>query len=288
MTGSVLNSKSDFKISHSNSKNPIEKNTEKCYATTAVNKADSLKGELPMNRQEAKITALYERLSREDDDVQGESNSIQNQKQYLLEYAKNQGFTNIRHYTDDGTSGVRFQREAWQELISDVENGKVATILTKDMSRVGREHVQVGVYMELFRKAEVRFIAVSNNIDSLYPETLEFAPFLNIMNEWYARDISRKIKTVKRSNGRNEKYTSSIAPYGYRKSETEKGVWEIDPEAAEIVKRIFRMTIGWLRHLCSSQPIAKGQNILPRLLSRPARYRRLQKQAVYRPLLLAE
>jgi len=221
----------------------IEKSTEKCYNDIAVNEADSLKGEQPMNRQEAKICALYERLSREDDDIQGESNSIQNQKQYLLDYAKNQGFTNIRHYTDDGTTGVRFQREAWQELMSDVENGKIATILTKDMSRVGREHVQVGMYLEIFRKADVRFIAVSNNIDSLYPETLEFAPFLNIMNEWYARDISRKIKIAKRSNGRNEKYTSSIAPYGYRKSETEKGKWEIDPEAAEIVKRIFRMTI---------------------------------------------
>ena len=196
-----------------------------------------------MNRQEAKICALYERLSREDDDIQGESNSIQNQKQYLLDYAKSQGFTNIRHYTDDGTSGVRFQREAWQDLIADVESDKVSIILTKDMSRVGREHVQVGMYMELFRKKEVRFIALGNNIDSLYPETLEFAPFLNIMNEWYAKDISRKIKTAKRSNGRNEKYTSSIAPYGYRKSETEKGAWEIDPEAAEVVRRIFHMTI---------------------------------------------
>ena len=241
MTENVANSNAFF--SKSNEKT-IEKNAEKCYDNIAVNKADSLRREQqPMNRREAKICALYERLSREDDDIHGESNSIQNQKQYLLDYAKSQGFTNIRHYTDDGTSGVRFQREDWQELITDVEDGKIATIITKDMSRIGREHVQVGMYMELFRKMEVRFIAVSNNIDSLYPETLEFAPFLNIMNEWYARDISRKIKIAKRSNGHNEKYTSSIAPYGYRKSETEKGKWEIDPEAAEIVKRIFHMTI---------------------------------------------
>jgi DNA invertase Pin-like site-specific DNA recombinase len=161
----------------------------------------------------------------------------------LADYAKSQGFTNIHHYTDDGTSGVRFEREAWQELITDVEDGKVTQILCKDMSRLGRDHVQVGLYMELFRKREVRFIAVTNNIDSAYPETLEFAPFLNLVNEWYAKDISRKIMTAKRSNGRNGKYVSSIAPYGYKKSETDKGVWEIDTEAAEVVKRIFRMTI---------------------------------------------
>lgn len=237
MNGMSLNSNENFD-------NSIEKSVILCYDKVAVNRANSLKGEQqPMNRQEAKICALYERLSREDDDIQGESNSILNQKQLLIDYAKNQGFTNVRHYTDDGTSGVRFEREAWQELISDVESGKIATILTKDMSRLGRDHVQVGVYMELFRKTEVRFIAVSNNIDSLYPETLEFAPFLNIMNEWYSKDISRKIKTSKRSNGRNGKYVSSIAPYGYKKSEIEKGVWEIDTEAAEVVKRIFHMTI---------------------------------------------
>ena len=138
-----------------------------------------------MRKSETKICALYERLSREDDDVQGQSNSITTQKQLLADYAKSQGFTNIRHYTDDGTSGVRFEREAWQELIADVEAGKVAQVLCKDMSRLGRDHVQVGLIMEIFRKADVRFIAVTNNIDSAYPETLEFAPFLNLVNEWY-------------------------------------------------------------------------------------------------------
>ena len=196
-----------------------------------------------MRKSDGKICALYERLSREDDDAQGQSNSIITQKQLLADYAKSQGFTNTRHYTDDGTSGVRFEREAWQELIADVEAGKIAQVLCKDMSRLGRDHVQVGLIMEIFRKADVRFIAVTNNIDSAYPETLEFAPFLNLVNEWYARDISRKIMTAKRSNGRNGKYVSSIAPYGYKKSESDKGVWEIDPEAAEIVQRIFRMTI---------------------------------------------
>lgn len=228
-------------------KNCIENPAEICYDEVAVNNADSLKGGNPMRNpirvSESKICALYERLSREDDDVAGQSNSILTQKQLLIDYAKSNGFTNTRHYTDDGTSGVRFEREAWQELINDVEAGKISQILCKDMSRVGREHVQVGLYMELFRKKEVRFIAVTNNIDSAHPETLEFAPFVNLLNEFYAKDISRKIMAAKRSNARNGKYVSSICPYGYRKSETDKGVWEIDPEAAEVVRRIFRMTI---------------------------------------------
>ena len=163
----------------------VESPAEICYDEVAVNEADSLKGDNPMRKSELKICALYERLSREDDDVQGQSNSITTQKQLLADYAKSQGFTNIRHYTDDGTSGVRFEREAWQELIADVEAGKIAQVLCKDMSRLGRDHVQVGLIMEIFRKADVRFIAVTNNIDSAYPETLEFAPFLNLVNEWY-------------------------------------------------------------------------------------------------------
>jgi len=222
---------------------PIENPGEICYDEVAVNEADSLKGDNPMGKSENKICALYERLSREDDDVQGQSNSIITQKQLLADYAKSQGFTNIRHYTDDGTSGVRFERDAWQELIADIESGKISQVLCKDMSRLGRDHVQVGVIMELFRTKEVRFIAVTNNIDSAYPETLEFAPFVNLLNEFYAKDISRKIMAAKRSNGRNGKYVSSICPYGYKKSETDKSVWEVDTEAAEIVRRIFCMTI---------------------------------------------
>ena len=127
--------------------------------------------------------------------------------------------------------------------MSDVEAGKISTILCKDMSRLGRDHVQVGMYMELFRKKSVRFIAVTNNIDSASPETLEFAPFVNLLNEFYAKDISRKIMAAKRSNGRNGKYVASIAPYGYQKCETDKSKWEIDPVAAEVVKRIFQLTI---------------------------------------------
>ena len=121
----------------------VENPAEICYDEYAVNEADSLKGESPMRKSEVKICALYERLSREDDDVQGQSNSIITQKQLLTDYAKSQGFTNIRHYTDDGTSGVRFEREAWQELIADVEAGKIAQILCKDVSRFGREYQNI-------------------------------------------------------------------------------------------------------------------------------------------------
>ena len=164
----------------------VENAAISCYTEIAVDEADSPEGEEPMRQSDMKIYALYERLSREDDDAQGQSNSIATQKQLLADYAKSKGFVNTRHYTDDGTSGVRFEREAWQQLIADVEAGNVSIICVKDMSRLGREHVQVGIYMELFRKKEVRFIAVSNNIDSTHPESLEFAPFISIMDEWYA------------------------------------------------------------------------------------------------------
>jgi len=260
----------------------IDNHSELWYDDNAVNETDSLKGDNPMRKSDTEICALYERLSREDDDVQGQSNanqsnSILTQKQLLADYAKSNGFTNISHCTDDGTSGTTFQREAWQELIADVEAGKIAQVLCKDMSRLGRDHVQVGLYMELFRKNDVRFIAVTNNIDSAYSETLEFAPFVNLLNEFYAKDISRKIMAAKRSNGRNGKYVSSIAPYGYKKSETDKGVWEIDPEAAEIVRRIFPNDNRGLRHHRHSWQTTQRQNLLTRLLYGTTRHRHLQK-----------
>ena len=233
----IINGMNENSDNFDNIEKSVETTAAICYNEDAVSEADSLKGELPMNRisgcvaeqqtkfaarPEAKICALYERLSREDDDIDGQSNSIVNQKELLEEYASKEGFTKIRHYVDDGTSGVRFEREAWQELMADVENGKVAIILTKDMSRLGRNHVEVGKYMDFFREMDVRFIAVCDRIDSIYPETLEFAPFVNLINEMYARDISRKIKSSKRSKGRNGKYVSSIAPYGYKKAKPKK------------------------------------------------------------------
>ena len=139
-----------------------------------------------MNRQpDTRITALYERLSR-DDDVQGESNSITNQKKILGDYAKQNGFGNIVHYTDDGWSGGNFDRPDWKRMIEEIEAGHISTVIVKDMSRVGRDYLQVGFYTEvMFREKGIRFIAIANNIDSWNKDSGEFAPFLNIMSEWY-------------------------------------------------------------------------------------------------------
>lgn len=145
-----------------------------------------------------RITALYERLSR-DDEQQGESNSISNQKQYLEEYARKNCFGNIKHYTDDGFTGRNFKRPGFQEMFTDIEAGKVGVVIVKDMSRFGRNYLQVGFYTDmLFPKKDVRFIAINSNVDinSDNPNQNDFAPFLNIMNEWYAKDTSNKIKTV--------------------------------------------------------------------------------------------
>jgi len=188
------------------------------------------------------ITALYERLSREDGE-DGISNSITNQKALLEDYAKKNGFTNIRHFADDGWSGTNFDRPAWQELIAEVKAGNVDILILKDMTRFGRDHVQVGIYMETFRQNNVRFIAIGNSIDSIQPDTLEFAPFINIMSEWVARDTSRKIKTAIATKGNSGKRTSNNAIYGYTKDPNDKTKWIIDEEAAAIVRRVFQMTI---------------------------------------------
>jgi len=163
-----------------------------------------------MYRQQ-KITALYSRLSR-DDEQNGESNSITNQKKILEDYAKKNGFTNLRHFSDDGVSGTTFERKGFQAMLAEIEAGNVAVVIVKDMSRFGRDYLQVGYYTEVFfRQKSVRFIAVSNNIDSANSESGEFAPFLNIMAEWYARDTSRKLKAVYQSKGNSGKPQTTIA-----------------------------------------------------------------------------
>ena len=170
----------------------------------------------------SKITALYERLSR-DDDLNGESNSITNQKKYLEDYARRNGFENIRHFTDDGFSGVNFNRPGFQSLIKEVEAGNVETLIVKDMSRVGRDYLQVGFYTEVFfREKGVHFVAISNGVDSDINTSSEFAPFLNIMNEWYLRDCSRKIKAVLQAKGRDGKPITNNPPYGYIKDPEDK------------------------------------------------------------------
>lgn len=198
---------------------------------------------MAIRQTEEKITALYERLSR-DDELAGESNSIVNQKRYLESYAEQHGYTNIVHYTDDGWSGGNFDRPDWKRLIGDIEAGLVGTVLVKDMSRIGRDYLQTGFYTEVFfRQNGVHFIAVANNVDSEDTSTNEFAPFLNIMNEWYLRDQSRKVKAAVQMKGKAGLPTSCNAIYGYKKDPEDKNHWLIDEEAAEVVRRIFRLAI---------------------------------------------
>ena len=197
----------------------------------------------PKKLGNGKITALYERLSR-DDDLTGDSNSIINQKKMLEDYAKANGFTNCVHFTDDGWSGGSFDRPSWKRMIEGIEKGEIAAVLVKDLSRVGRDYLQVGFYTEvMFREKGVRFVAITNGVDSDKRESSEFAPFLNIMNEWYIRDCSRKITTVLRARGMSGKHTSNHCIYGYKKDPNDKDHWIIDEEAAEVVRRIYRMAI---------------------------------------------
>jgi Site-specific recombinases, DNA invertase Pin homologs len=189
-----------------------------------------------------KVTALYSRLSR-DDEMQGESNSITNQKKILEEYAQRNGFGCVRHFCDDGVSGTTFERKGFKEMLGEIEAGNVGAVIVKDMSRLGRNYLQVGFYTEVFfREKGVRFIAVSNNIDSANGESSEFAPFLNIMAEWYARDASRKQKATYQSKSNSGKRVSNHALYGYQKDPNDKTKWLVDPVAAEVVKRMFAMS----------------------------------------------
>ncbi len=192
---------------------------------------------------EQRITALYERLSR-DDEIAGDSNSIVNQKSMLQSYADQHGFANCVHYTDDGWSGGNFDRPAWKRLVEDVEAGKVGTVLVKDMSRIGRDYLQTGYFTEvLFRQHEVRFIAIANNVDSDDPSSNEFTPFMNIMNEWYLRDQSRKMRAAVQQKGRSGKPITTNAPYGYKKDPEDHNRWIVDEEAAAVVRRIFHLSV---------------------------------------------
>lgn len=188
-----------------------------------------------------KITALYERLSR-DDELEGESNSIVNQKKILEEYASKNNLTNIIHFTDDGISGTQFDRPGFMEMMNGVNTGNIGCIIVKDMSRLGRDYLKVGQCMEILRQKGVRLIAINDNVDSFYRED-DFTPFRNIMNEWYARDTSRKIQSTFRSKGESGKHTASTPPYGYIKDEKDKDKWIVDEKAAQIVRRIFNLTM---------------------------------------------
>ncbi len=185
------------------------------------------------------ITGLYCRLSR-DDGMDGDSNSVSNQKKLLSQKAKEYGLSNTRYYVDDGYTGTNFNRPGFQQMLEDIEAGFVTAVMVKDLSRLGRDYVSVGHYTDTyFPDHNVRFIAVNDGIDSDEGEN-EIAPFKNILNEMYARDISKKIRSSHRLRG-NSGEPLSQPPYGYMKSPENKKKWIIDPEASVIVKRIFRM-----------------------------------------------
>lgn len=174
------------------------------------------------DKSKNRITALYERLSR-DDKLAGDSNSIVNQKKMLEDYAKSNGYTDLVHFTDDGYSGGNFDRPGWKEMLRQIEDGSIGAVIVKDMSRVGRDYLQVGFYTEVFfREKGVHFVAISNGVDSDINTSSEFAPFLNIMNEWYLRDCSRKIKAVLQAKGRDGKPITNNPPYGYIKDPEDK------------------------------------------------------------------
>ena len=202
---------------------------------------DTLPDVIVVARKPERYPALYERLSH-DDELQGESNSISNQKRILEDYAEQHGFTNCIHFTDDGISGTQFDRPGFQKMIAEVKADRISVVIIKDMSRFGRDYLQVGTYMEVLRKHDTRLIALNDSVDTLKGDD-EFTPFRNIMNEWYARDTSKKIRSAFQAKNLAGKHTSSSVPYGYLKSEQDKNQWVIDPVAAPIVQRIYRMTM---------------------------------------------
>ena len=187
-----------------------------------------------------KITPLYERLSR-DDELQGESNSISNQKQMLEDFARRNGLPNPTHFTDDGISGTRFDRPGFLAMMEEVEAGRVEAIVIKDMSRLGRDYLKVGQVMEILRQRGVRLIAINDGVDSLKGDD-DFTPFRNIMNEFYARDTSRKIRSVFKAKGMSGKHLTGTVIYGYLWDEKREH-WLVDEEAAEVVRRIFSLTL---------------------------------------------
>ena len=189
------------------------------------------------------ITALYARLSQEDA-LDGESNSIANQKKILMKFATDSGFPNPTFFIDDGVSGVTFDRPGWNEMIRLAEAGKIRTVIVKDMSRMGRDYLKVGYYTEsFFAERDIRFIAINDGVDSDKGDN-DFTPFRNLFNDFYARDTSKKIRAVMRAKGNAGEHLCTNPPYGYQKDLADKKKWIVDEEAAEIVKRIFDLCIS--------------------------------------------
>lgn len=189
------------------------------------------------------ITALYARLSQEDA-LDGESNSIANQKKILMKFATDSGFPNLTFFIDDGVSGVTFDRPGWNEMIRLAEAGKIRTVIVKDMSRMGRDYLKVGYYTEsFFAERDIRYIAINDGVDSDKGDN-DFTPFRNLFNGFYARDTSKKIRAVMRAKGNAREHLCTNPPYGYQKDLADKKKWIVDEEAAEIVKRFFDLCIS--------------------------------------------
>ena len=213
------------------------------------------------NKNQIGITALYCRLSR-DDGTESESNSIGNQKKLLSQKAKEMGLTDTKYYVDDGYTGTNFNRPGFQQLIDDIEIGLVSAVMVKDLSRLGRDYVSVGNYTDsYFPEHNVRFIAVNDAIDSDEGES-EIAPFKNILNEMYARDISKKIRSSHRLRGSMGEPLSQ-PPYGYTKSPENKKKWIIDPEAATVVKSIFKMCLDGKGNETIARELQENEVLIP-------------------------
>lgn len=213
------------------------------------------------NKNQIGITALYCRLSR-DDGTESESNSIGNQKKLLSQKAKEMGLTDTKYYVDDGYTGTNFNRPGFQQLIDDIEIGLVSAVMVKDLSRLGRDYVSVGNYTDsYFPEHNIRFIAVNDAIDSDEGES-EIAPFKNILNEMYARDISKKIRSSHRLRGSMGEPLSQ-PPYGYMKSPENKKKWIIDPEAATVVKSIFKMCLDGKGNETIARELQENKVLIP-------------------------
>ena len=193
-----------------------------------------------MQRQQEEITALYCRLSQ-DDGREGESNSIVNQKEYLFKYAKEHGFPNPTYYVDDGYTGTNFDRPSFKKMSEDIDKGLVKTVIVKDLSRFGRNYIEVGSYSEIiYPEAGVRFIAIMDNVDTGSLESNEFAAFTNLFNEWYPKSTSKKVKEVKKAKGLAGEHLGA-PPYGYLRNPDDNTRWLVDEEAAAVVRRIFSL-----------------------------------------------
>ena len=214
-----------------------------------------------------KITALYCRLSQ-DDGREGESNSILNQRTILEKYAQDNGMKNIRFFIDDGYSGTSWDRPGFTELKAEIETGNVNTLIVKDLSRLGRDHIMVGYYTEMyFPEMGVRFIAINDNVDTANSESNEFAPFTNIFNEWYAKNTSKKIRAVKRAKGEAGERIGTSIPYGYKKDLENPKLLAIDEEAAKIVQYIYELCI------CGKGPTQIAKQLTAEGIDNPTTYR---------------